>query len=106
MRQWTITMSSLAISQLQIIKDKRVVEHILKRIDKLEHEPDKQGKVLSRELTGYRSVRAIGQRYRILYKVLDEQVVVLVVTVGMRKDGDKKDIYTLATNLARLGLLE
>jgi hypothetical protein len=35
-----------------------------------------------------------------------EQVVVVVVTIGIRREGDKKDVYELAQRLARLGLLD
>lgn len=49
---------------------------------------------------------ADGQRYRIIYKVEDERVMVLVVALGIRKEGDKKDVYNLAKKLIRLGLLE
>lgn len=31
---------------------------------------------------------------------------VLVVALGIRKEGDKKDVYNLAKKLIRLGLLE
>ncbi len=72
----------------------------------LEYEPEKQGKPLSDELAGYRSIRAVGQRYRILYKLEEEQVIVAVVALGIRKAGDKKDVYELAKKLARLGLLD
>ncbi len=58
------------------------------------------------DLAGYRSIRAVGQRYRILYKLEAERVVVAVVALGMRKEGDKADIYALAKKLARLGLLD
>jgi mRNA interferase RelE/StbE len=49
-------------------------------------------------------VRAVGQRYRIVYQVIEQTVVVLVVGVGRRKDGDKKDIYTQLAKL--LGINE
>jgi mRNA interferase RelE/StbE len=51
-------------------------------------------------------VRTAGQRYRILYRVEAKTVIVLVVAVGIRKDGDKKDIYALAQKMIRLGLIE
>ncbi len=73
---------------------------------RLEYEPEKQGKPLSDELAGYRSIRAVGQRYHILYKLEEEQVIVVVVALGIRKDRDKKDVYALAKKLARLGLLD
>jgi mRNA interferase RelE/StbE len=58
------------------------------------------------ELIGHRSIRVVGQRYRIIYKVDGEKVTVLVVTIGIRKDGDKKDAYELAKRLMRQGLLD
>ncbi len=103
---WTIEVAKRAKEQLIAIKDNRILQSISQRIDKLQFEPDKQGKRLSDELTGYYSVRAVGQRYRIIYKIEEEQVLVLVVLVGIRKEGDKKDAYALAKKLAELGLLD
>ena len=67
---------------------------------------EKQGYSLTGELAGYRSLRAVGQRYRIIYRLEKNRIVVLVVATGIRKDGDKRDIYTLAQKLVRLGLLK
>jgi mRNA interferase RelE/StbE len=50
-------------------------------------------------LAGLRSVRAVGQRYRIIYKVEPAKVLVIAVGVGRRKDGDKRDIYTVLEKL-------
>jgi mRNA interferase RelE/StbE len=60
---------------------------------------------LTADLTGYRSLRAVGQRYRIIYQVQEERIIVVVVAVGLRKHGSGKDIYQLAKKLLRLGLL-
>jgi len=57
------------------------------------------------DLAGYRSVRAVGQRYRIIYRVEEKKVLVLVVAMGMRKEGSKRDVYLLARKLLRLRLL-
>jgi mRNA interferase RelE/StbE len=57
------------------------------------------------ERAGYRSLRAVGQRYRILYKVEAHRVIVSIVALGIRKDGDKADVYELAKRPVRLGLL-
>jgi mRNA interferase RelE/StbE len=51
-------------------------------------------------------VRAVEQRYRIIYAINQTQVTVLVVALGIRKDGSKQDIYTLAKKLLSLGLLD
>ena len=105
MKRWTIGLAKQARKQLTEITDSRILKHISQRIDKLEYEPEKQGKPLNDDLAGYRSVRAVGQRYRIIYKIEEERVLVLVVTVGIRKEGDKHDAYAQAIKLARLGLL-
>ncbi|WP_242725074.1 type II toxin-antitoxin system RelE/ParE family toxin [Microcoleus vaginatus] len=69
------------------------------RIDQLKVEPQKQGKALVDNLSGFRSIRAVGQRYRIVYQVEQDRVLVVVVGLGRRKDGDKKDIYTILEKL-------
>ena len=104
--RWQIKLTLPALEQLAAIKDTRVRESISRRIDIFANDPERQGKPLSDELTGYRSIRAVGQRYRILYKLEAEQVIVVVVALGMRKQWDKKDVYELAKKLAQLGLLD
>jgi mRNA interferase RelE/StbE len=78
---------------------------IAARIRGLAADPEEQGKPLQGELRELRSLRAAGQRYRILYRVERERVVVLVVAVGFRKAGSKKDVYSLARKLLRQRLL-
>jgi mRNA interferase RelE/StbE len=91
---------------LQDVSDSRLQELIVKRVKQLESEPEKQGKPLLGELAGLRSVRAVGQRYRILYRVERNRVVVLVVAMGIRKEGSRRDIYSLAKKLLRAKLIE
>ena len=105
MKEWQIIILPIAEKQLSAIRDTRVRESIGKRIDGLRHDPDLQGKPMIGELEGFRSLRAVGQRYRILYKVEVDRVVVSIVTIGLRKEGDKIDVYALAKKLVRLGLL-
>ena len=103
---WIVRLTVPAKKQLADMKDKRIRESISRRINGLENDPERQGKLLTDELAGYRSIRAVGQRYRIIYKIEAERVIVLVVTIGIRKEKDKKDAYELAKKLARLGLLD
>jgi mRNA interferase RelE/StbE len=105
MKRWTVRIMPTAEQQLKLISDRRLQESLRIRLKRLEVEPEKQGKPLNEELIGYRSVRAAGQRYRIIYRIEEEQVLVLVVMVGIRKEGDKHDAYAQAIKLARLGLL-
>jgi mRNA interferase RelE/StbE len=91
---------------LAAIKDRRTLERIRDRIDGLSEDPEVQGKPLLGELTGYRSLRAAGQRYRIIYRLHEAHVEVLVVAVGRREEGSRQDIYRLAQRLLRLRLLD
>ena len=104
--KWGVIILPAAEKQLVATKDKRIREGISRRINGLENDPERQGKLLTDELAGYRSIRAVGQRYRIIYKIEAERVIVLVVIIGIRKEKDKKDAYELAKKLARLGLLD
>jgi mRNA interferase RelE/StbE len=95
-----------AVRSLAGVSDKRVQRKIFERAMALAKEPESQGKALVGPLAGYRSVRAAGQRYRIVYRVERGRVVVIILAVGLRRDGDRQDIYALARKLVRLGLLE
>lgn len=84
--------------------DRRIQKAIAEKINTLAIEPQKHGKVLIGELTGYRTLRAAGQRYRIIYRI--EEKMVIIVAIGIRKEGSKADIYSLAKKLIKLGLLD
>ena len=104
--EYKINLAPTALKMLKAISDRRVRQKLVERIDQLKQEPDKQGKPLLGELSGFRSVRAIGQRYRIIYKVDRGGITVIVVAVGIRKAGSKDNIYDLAKKLLKLGLVQ
>ena len=101
-----IEITKLAARMLSEISDRRVREKIAERIDGLVHEPEKQGKPLTGEFSGYRSLRAVGQRYRIIYKVERSKIIVLILAVGLRQEESKQDIYSLAKKLIHLHLTD
>ena len=103
--RWQVGLTPHARVMLETIQDRRIREKIRDRIDGLAEEPEKQGKPLTGELTGFRSLRAVGQRYRIIYRIEEGKVLVLVMAMGIRKEGSGKDIYMLARKLLRLRLL-
>ena len=103
--RWQVRYTVTAKKQVAAITDRRIQRSIVERIDGLAYEPEKQGKQLGDELVEYRSLGAIG-RYRIIYRVEGSEVTVLVVVVGIRKEGSKADVYAVAKKLLRLGLLE
>jgi len=104
--KYKIVLTEQAKAMLAGITDRRVREKIGHRIDGLSNDPEKQGKALTGDLAGYRSIRAVGQRYRIIYSVEREDVVVLILAVGIRKQGSRSDLYHLARKLLRLKLLK
>lgn len=103
--KWQILLTPTALQLLSAISDRRMREKIGAVIDRLAEEPEKQGKALLGELSGLRSIRAVGQRYRIIYQIRGDEIVVMIVAVGIRRDGSRDDIYNLAKKLFRLGLL-
>ena len=103
---YKIIISPSALKMLKTISDRRIRERIRDRIQGLSKDPEKQGKPLTGELSGYRSLRAVGQRYRIVYRVEKEKILVYILAMGIRKEGDRGDIYTLAKKLIRLRLLD
>lgn len=105
-QKFVIQWSAQARDMIITISDRRVREKIFEKVKALEEEPEKQGKALTDELMGYRSLRAVGQRYRILYQIEREKLIVWIVALGIRREGSKKDIYTLAKRLLKLRLFE
>jgi len=101
---YKIIIAPTALKILKGVTDRRVRDLIVKRIDDLAEEPERQGNPLVAELSGYRSIRAVGQRYRIVYRVVKDRIMVHIVAIGIRKEGSGTDIYNLARKLIRLRL--
>ena len=102
---YRIVIAPTGLKLLEAIPDRRIQAQIQDRIGNLAHEPEQQGKALKGDLAGLRSLRAVGQRYRIVYRVDRGRVLVLVLAVGIRKEGDRSDIYRLTQKLIRLRLI-
>lgn len=85
--------------QLRGIEDARVRHLIVDALERLKLHPNQQGKPLRGEFAGYRSLRVVGQRYRVIYKVDGDRVVVYVVFLGLRRQGSPDDVYEQAKKL-------
>ena len=83
------------------IRDVRVKRKLVARAEELEHDPELQGDPLADELKGYRSVRAVRQRYRIIYRIYADRVLVSVFWLGLRREGSAEDVYKQATKQVR-----
>ena len=103
--KYKILITDTCLALIEKIPDKKIRRTILNRIEGLSDEPDKQGKMLVKDLSGFRSIHAAG-RYRIIYKVDKQTVIIYILAAGIRKQGDKKDIYEIAKKLLNAGLLE
>lgn len=102
---YTVVFTPLAERMLEEISDRRIRQKIFETAQRLVNEPEKQGKPMLGPLAGFRSLRAVGQRYRIIYKVQAHRILVVVVGVGIRKEGDKQDIYRRLQKLIHMKLL-
>lgn len=91
-----VVLTAEADGDLGQISDAATREVILRRALELRTEPLKQGKPLKGALKAYRSVRAAGQRYRIVYQVAVTAGQVVVAVIGIRKAGSKRDAYAIA----------
>ena len=100
-----IEITPTAFEALEAITDRRTRSAIVRRIDALIEEPEKLDKPLRGWLTGFMSTRADGQRYRVVYRVENDRKRVLVYMVGIRKEGNRKDVYALAEHLVRRGFI-
>ena len=65
-------------------KDKALMEEAMKKVEKLQQMPY-TGKPLEYRLAPYRSVRVKG-KYRLVYRVNEEEKEVLLVAFGHRKE--------------------
>jgi mRNA interferase RelE/StbE len=102
---YRIDIAPTALEVLAAISDRRTRAAIVRRIDALVEEPAKQGNSLRGELAGLMSVRAAGQRYRVVYRVDNGEQRVVVYLVGIRREGSRQDVYALAQRLIRRGLI-
>jgi len=101
---YTIKLTQIAAEFITKL-DGKSQQQIMEKIEVLKEYPLKVGKPLKGNLQDYRSIRSVGQRYRIIYQVTETEVEVIVVAVGIRRDGDKKnDIYELMKKYVKIGL--
>jgi mRNA interferase RelE/StbE len=103
--KYRILITDTCLSLIEKISDKKIQRTILNRIEGLSNDPDKQGKKLVKDLSGFHSVHAAG-RYRIIYQIDKQAVIIYVLAAGIRKEGDKKDIYKIAKKLLNAGLMD
>jgi mRNA interferase RelE/StbE len=103
--KYEILITDTCLALIEKIPDEKTRRTIINRIEGLSDEPDRQGKMLVKDLSGFRSIHAAG-RYRVIYKIVQQKVIIHILAVGIRKQGDKKDIYKITKKLLKAGLLD
>jgi mRNA interferase RelE/StbE len=98
---WTVT----SVELLNRIGNKKIQKSIINESKSLTTNPER-GKPLVAELKKFRSLRVYGGRYRVIYKINNEDTAIHIHVVGIRKEGDKTDVYSIAKKLFKAGLLE
>lgn len=86
-RRWTVRLSPAATSDYDCL-DHSVASSVDGAIEKLTEHPELRGYPLRGNLSGLRSLVVGKKKFRIVYRVLDERVVVYVVAIGRRHNDE------------------
>jgi len=103
---YSVVVTEPGLETLEAITDRRIQLALRDKIRGLAHLPELQGSPLGDDFAGYRSLHVIGNRDRVVYRIDQDVVTVFVVAVGIRKAGDKRDVYAVMRRYVRLGLIE
>lgn len=106
---YDVRLSSKAEASLKS-QDGSVRKKFAVQLDALTQTPNTIGKSLSNELAGYKSVRVLGRRYRIVFRVTSDPRgkagagsfvpgVVEVPYLGPREDGSHDDVYNITRQI-------
>ncbi len=96
--KWQVVVTDTA-KALLLDLSKSDQQIVFKRLQKLSFEPEIQGKPLAKELSGYRRVRT--GRLKIIFRTDPKTATVYVVALGLRKAGDKADVYEKARKVIK-----
>lgn len=73
-------------------------------IQDLEFEPEKKGLPLRSPLQGFYSLHY--SRFRVIYRIEQDEAIVLVLGVGYHESGSRSDIYQIIERLIESGTLD
>ena len=83
MARYRLLIKPSAVKEIEAIPLKRDRQRVVERISKLAEDPRPSG---SEKISGQEKYRVRQGRYRILYAIEDQDLLVHVVKVGSRKD--------------------
>ncbi len=68
--------------------DRTIRDQFKKKLRKLQHNPYSGAARLHGDLAGYFKIKLRASGYRLIYKVIDEEIVIWVIAVGKRERGN------------------
>ena len=83
MEKYKVSIKRSAVKEIEAIPQKKERRRIISRIGQLANDPRPTG---SKKLSGHDKYRLRQGSYRIVYSIEDNELVVVVVKVGHRKD--------------------
>ena len=83
MEKYKVSIKRSAVKEIEAIPQKKEWQRIIRRIGQLADNPRPPG---SSQLSGHDRYRIRQGVYRIVYAIVDVEIVVVVVKVGHRKD--------------------
>lgn len=86
------------------IGDRRIQARLLEVAGRLAHSPEQRGRALNDELAGFWSLH--WSRWRIIYSIGEESHQVHIHIIGLRQQGKRRDVYSMARKFLRQGFLE
>jgi mRNA interferase RelE/StbE len=81
--KYKVSIKRSAVKEIEAIPQKKERQRIIRRIGLLAKDPHPPG---SRKLSGHDKFRVRQGSYRIVYSIEDNELIVVVVKVGHRKD--------------------
>ena len=83
MEKYKVSIKRSAVKEIEAIPQKKERQHIIKRSGQLADNPRPSG---SKKLSGHDRYRIRQGAYRIVYSIKDDELIIVVVKVGNRKD--------------------
>ena len=83
MEKYKVSIKRSAVKEIEAIPQKKERQRIIRRIGQLANDPRPPG---SKKLSGHDKYRIRKGSYRIVYSIVDSELIVVVVKVGHRKD--------------------
>ena len=101
-QEYHVVITAEAAGMIARISDLRIQGQAVDKLKGLAAFPESQGRALTKDLAGLRRITVAG-RYRAVYRVSRMSREVHVLAVGVRREGDRDDVYRLMARMMRRG---